>query len=98
MKPMIRWTALACATALPLSAKSQRAWMLASATVLSGDEPWISVDAAVSNDIFYFEHFPLQIEGVGEPIVMPGQKPADQDANPPPTRPRAQLEIIRPDG
>lgn len=98
MQPMIKWTALALAICLPLSANAHRAWMLPSATVLSGDEPWITVDAAVSNDLFYFEHFPLQIEGVGEPLMMPGQKPAAQDAKAPPARPRAQLEIIRPDG
>ena len=98
MKPMIKWTALALAICLPLSANAHRAWMLPSATVLSGDEPWISVDAAVSNDIFYFEHFPLQIEGVGEPLMLPGQTPAAKDAKAPPARPRAQLEIIRPDG
>lgn len=94
MKPMFKWTALALALCLPLSANAHRAWMLPSATVLSGEEPWITVDAAVSNDIFYFEHFPLQIEGIGEPLVMPGQKPA---ANAP-ARPRAQLQIFRPDG
>ena len=98
MKPMIKWTALALAICLPLSAQAHRAWMLPSATVLSGEEPWITVDAAVSNDIFFFEHFPLQIEDVGEPLVMPGQKPAAKDAKAPPARPRAQLEIIRPDG
>ncbi|NLY13457.1 MAG: DUF4198 domain-containing protein [Gammaproteobacteria bacterium] len=98
MKPMIKWTALALAICLPLSANAHRAWMLPSATVLSGDEPWITVDAAVSNDLFYFEHFPLQIEGIGEPLMMPGQKPAAQDAKSPPARPRAQLKIIRPDG
>ena len=95
---MIKWTALALAICLPLSANAHRAWMLPSATVLSGDEPWITVDAAVSNDIFYFEHFPLQIEGVGAALVIPGQTPADKDAKPAPARPRAQLEIIRPDG
>lgn len=94
MKPMFKWTALALALCLPLSANAHRAWMLPSATVLSGEEPWITVDAAVSNDIFYFEHFPLQIEGIGKPLVMPGQKPA---ANAP-ARPRAQLQIFRPDG
>ena len=29
---------------------------------------------------------------------MPGQTPAAKDAKAPPARPRAQLEIIRPDG
>lgn len=100
MKPVVKWTALALAVCLPLSAQAHRAWMLPSATVLSGEEPWITVDAAVSNDLFYFEHFPLQIEGVGEPLVLPNQKAAAEkkDANPAPARPRANLEIIRPDG
>lgn len=98
MKPMMKWTALALAVCLPLSANAHRAWMLPSATVLSGEEPWVTVDAAVSNDLFNFEHFPLQIEGVGERLVMPNQKPAAKDAKPSPARPLAQLEIIRPDG
>ena len=51
MKPMLKWTALALAICLPLSAQAHRAWMLPSATVLSGEEPWITVDAAVSNGI-----------------------------------------------
>ena len=50
---------------LPLSAQAHRAWMLPSATVLSGDEVWVTVDAAVSNDLFYFEHFPLRIANLG---------------------------------
>src|SRR5690606_10627271 len=54
--------------------------------------PWITVDAAVSNDIFYFEHFPLQIEGVGQPFVRPGSDPNA------PARPRANLQITKPDG
>ena len=98
MQPMIKWTALALALCLPLSANAHRAWMLPSATVLSGEAPWVTVDAAVSNDLFNFEHFPLQIEGVGERLVMPNQKPAAKDAKPTPARPRAQLKIIRPDG
>ncbi|MDR5777625.1 MULTISPECIES: DUF4198 domain-containing protein [unclassified Caballeronia] len=39
-------------------------WILPSATVLSGTDPWITVDAAVSNDLFYFEHFPLCLDGL----------------------------------
>ena len=52
---------------LPLSAQAHRSWMLPSATVLSGDEVWVTVDAAVSNDLFYFEHFPLRIANIGAP-------------------------------
>ncbi len=52
---------------LPLSAQAHRSWLLPSATVLSGDEVWVTVDAAVSNDLFYFEHFPLRIANIGTP-------------------------------
>ena len=77
---------------LPFAANAHRAWMLPSATILAGDTPWITVDAAVSNDIFYFEHFPLQIEGIGVPFVRPGSNPNA------PARPRANLQITKPDG
>ncbi|WP_235907790.1 DUF4198 domain-containing protein [Siccirubricoccus phaeus] len=55
---------LAALLALPLPALAHRAWLLPSATVLSGDDAWVSVDAAVSNDLFYFEHFPLPLDGL----------------------------------
>lgn len=43
-------------------AHAHRAWMLPSATVLSGDTAWVTVDGAVSNSLFYFEHQPLGLE------------------------------------
>lgn len=54
---------------LPLTANAHRAWLLPSATVLSGDNAWISVDAAVSNDIFHADHAPMRIDGIT--IVAP---------------------------
>ncbi len=47
---------LVAAFMLPTAAQAHRSWLLPSGTVFSGQEPWVSVDAAVSNDIFYFEH------------------------------------------
>ncbi|MFV0456800.1 MAG: DUF4198 domain-containing protein [Pseudomonas sp.] len=89
MKPMIKWTALALAICLPLSAQAHRAWMLPSATVLSGEDPWITVDAARSNDLFYFDHFPMLLQGVGTPSQGPkSMRP----------RPAAQLLVSAPDG
>ncbi|GAA0788286.1 DUF4198 domain-containing protein [Marinobacterium sediminicola] len=44
------------------TAQAHRAWMLPSATVLSGDNAWVTVDGAVSNSLFYFEHHPLRLE------------------------------------
>lgn len=54
--------ALAAIAVAPASAHRQ--WMLPSSTVLSGDDVWVTVDAAVSNDLFYFEHQPLRLDAV----------------------------------
>ncbi len=65
---MIRHARLALSAALiallPTAASAHRAWMLPSATIVSGDDAWVTVDAAVSNDLFYFEHQPLRLDGV----------------------------------
>ncbi|MCF5951314.1 DUF4198 domain-containing protein, partial [Xanthomonas perforans] len=49
---------------LPLSALAHKAWLLPSQTVIAGDAPWITVDAAVSNDLFYFNHVPLRLDNL----------------------------------
>lgn len=56
--------ALLLTAAIALPASAHRTWMLPSATVLSGDDPWVTVDAAVSNDLFYFDHVPLRLDGL----------------------------------
>ena len=44
-----KWLVLALCIGLPISAaQAHRSWMLPSATVLSGDDVWVTVDAAVS--------------------------------------------------
>ncbi|QDX27501.1 DUF4198 domain-containing protein [Sphingomonas suaedae] len=52
------------AVAIPASVQAHRQWMLPSMTVISGegDDVWITVDAAVSNDLFYFEHQPMRAD------------------------------------
>jgi len=62
-------TALATAAGLavlaaPLAASAHRAWFAPTATNFSGDDPWVSVDAAISNDLFYPDHFPMQLSNV----------------------------------
>jgi uncharacterized GH25 family protein len=47
-----------------LPAQAHRAWLLPSTTVLSGTDAWVTVDAAISNDLFYFEHHPMQLDGL----------------------------------
>ncbi|WNO54042.1 DUF4198 domain-containing protein [Stakelama saccharophila] len=44
------------------SADAHRRWLLPSATILSGDRETVSVDAAVANGLFYFEHHALGLD------------------------------------
>lgn len=46
------------------AAQAHRQWMMPSSTTLSGTESWVTVDAAVSNDLFYFEHVPMRTDGI----------------------------------
>ena len=58
-------TALALVISLsvmPFAAMAHKAWLQPSETVLAGTDPWVTVDAAVSNDLFYFNHVPLPLE------------------------------------
>lgn len=64
-KLLIRSIAAAALIAgLATPALAHRQWMLPSATTFSGDDSWVTVDAAVSNDLFYFEHHPLSLDNV----------------------------------
>lgn len=56
--------ALTLALTLPLAAQAHRAWLLPAATVLSSDTPWVTFDAAVSNDIFHTDYVPLRIDNL----------------------------------
>lgn len=49
---------------LPLSALAHKAWLLPSQTVIAGEKPVVTVDAAVSNDLFYFNHVPMRIDNL----------------------------------
>lgn len=43
---------------------AHRTWLLPSATVLSNEGEWVTVDAAVSNELFYFNHVPLRLDSL----------------------------------
>lgn len=55
---------LALIAALPFSAFAHKIWLQPSQTVIAGNNPWITVDAAVSNDLFYFNHVPLRLDNL----------------------------------
>lgn len=60
---------IVAALAVPAAANAHRQWMLPSATVLSGNDPWVTVDAAVSNELFYFDHTPMRLDGIA--VIAP---------------------------
>lgn len=65
MKNIICLAAALIATAtFPLVSHAHRAWIVPAATVLSSEDPWVTFDAAVSNDIFHADHAPLRLDGV----------------------------------
>lgn len=64
------------AATLPVGAHAHRAWLLPSSTIVSGDDVWVTVDAAISNDLFYFDHNPMPLEPIrvtapdGSPVAI----------------------------
>lgn len=62
LKPLL--AGLTAALALSAPAHAHRAWILPSATVLSGDSPYITVDAAISNTLFHPDHHALAVSGI----------------------------------
>jgi uncharacterized GH25 family protein len=67
--------AFALAAALPFAAHAHKAFLVPSETVLS-TPGWITVDGAVSNDLFYFNHNPLRLDNLkvtgpnGQPVEI----------------------------
>lgn len=64
MKRFVKPAALALALALPFFAHAHRAWILPAATVLSSEDPWVTFDAAISNDIFHADFHAMGLDGV----------------------------------
>jgi uncharacterized GH25 family protein len=56
--------AAAALTAIAAPAAAHRAWLLPSTAVLSGTDQWVTVDAAISNDLFYPDHFPMPTDRI----------------------------------
>lgn len=47
---------------LPFSAHAHRTWLLPSSTVVDGKEPWVTIDAAVSENLFDFDTNTLKLD------------------------------------
>jgi uncharacterized GH25 family protein len=71
---VISTLALVVAGALPFAAEAHKPFMIPSETVLSRTG-WITVDGAVGNDLFYFNHAPLRLDNLkvigpdGQPVT-----------------------------
>ncbi len=70
-----RLLAAAALLSLPAGLSAHRMWLLPSGTVFSGTDSWVTVDSAVSNDLFYADHQPGRLEPikVWQPDGTPGQ-------------------------
>ncbi len=65
MTPLVaRLIAAAALVSVPAALSAHRMWMLPSSTVFSDTSGWVTVDAAISNDLFFFDHQPLRLDGV----------------------------------
>jgi len=50
--------------AVAAPSQAHRQWMLPSMTSLSGEDPWVTFDAAVSSDLFIMDHQPIRLDNV----------------------------------
>lgn len=54
--------AVSAALLQPLAAQAHRAFLVPSSTVLAGNAPWVSFDAAAASDVFFFDHVALKLD------------------------------------
>lgn len=56
--------ALALASLMPLSAQAHRGWMVPNVAEVDGKEPWVTVQAAISEDLFVADHNALGLDNL----------------------------------
>ncbi len=64
MSRLLSFVCFVFGTLMFANANAHRSWLLPSATVLSAPGDWVTVDAAVSNELFYFNHVPLRLDNL----------------------------------
>ena len=52
------------AATIPFSALAHKQWLVPSSTVLAGKDAWITVDAAISNQLYYPDHVPMRLDNI----------------------------------
>jgi uncharacterized GH25 family protein len=63
MKTTLRAFAVSAALLLPFASQAHKAWLLPSSTVSTVNE-WVTVDGAISNSLFYFDHAPMRLNNL----------------------------------
>lgn len=61
---IVKPLAFAALVAGSLQVQAHRAWILPDVTVLSGENPKVAFDMAISNSIFNFDHFAMRANGL----------------------------------
>ena len=56
--------AVALAALLPLSAQAHRPWMMPEVAEVEGKDPWVTIRAAISEDLFVVDHNPLALDSL----------------------------------
>lgn len=51
-------------TSLALNAQAHRSWMVPSSTMIEAKDPWVTVDAAISEGLFEIDHMPLKLDAL----------------------------------
>lgn len=49
---------------LPLSTLAHKQWLVPSSTVVAGQDAWVTVDAAVSNQLYYPDHVAMRLDNI----------------------------------
>lgn len=74
MKSLRQFAALTLLACSAFSAQAHRSFLLPTSTVLAGNAPWVTVDAAMASDVFFFDHIPLKLDQLQ--ITAPDGSPA----------------------
>ncbi|MBC3933761.1 DUF4198 domain-containing protein [Undibacterium rugosum] len=61
LRQLSAFTLLACAS---LSAQAHRTFLVPTSTVVSGNAPWVSFDAAAATNVFEFDHVALKLDNL----------------------------------
>lgn len=62
LRPALYSAAVMAVLSIPAGLSAHRLWMVPSTTIVSGQDSWVTFDAAASNDLFYPDHQPLRAE------------------------------------